>query len=78
MFKAPVENDINILRCRVCDYTQSVPMHHNKPMHYILKGTFYKRECLRCNECMFEIDMPLHCNMPMIYSKSNYRDVKER
>jgi|FaiFalDrversion2_1042247.scaffolds.fasta_scaffold00029_6 hypothetical protein len=78
MFRAPSEEDVSVLRCRVCNSTQSLPIHHGKPMEYILKGVFYKREYLICKECKLEMEIPMHCGIPMIYSKSKYRDVREK
>ncbi|MEM2856293.1 MAG: hypothetical protein QW416_04250 [Candidatus Nitrosocaldaceae archaeon] len=75
MFKAPSKDDINRLVCIVCRYSVDVPMHHNKPMRWILEGNFVKKEYLICSVCNHKIEVPLHCNEPMIYSTSNYDDV---
>lgn len=78
MFKAPSEDSVIRLVCMVCNYSMDVPMHHSKPMQWVLEGVFRKREYLVCTVCGFKVDLPLHCGKPMLYSTSRYKDVSER
>ncbi|MEM1958895.1 MAG: hypothetical protein QXE95_07445 [Candidatus Nitrosocaldus sp.] len=78
MFKAPSEDNMLRLVCMICTQSIDVPIHHDKPMQWMLEGKFYKREYLVCSVCGFKTDVPVHCGRPMLYSMSRYIDVSER
>ncbi|MEM0030190.1 MAG: hypothetical protein QW572_05060 [Candidatus Nitrosocaldus sp.] len=78
MFRAPSEHSTIRLVCMTCNYSIDVPVHHGKPMQWVLEGKFRKREYLVCSICGFKADLPLHCGRAMLYSISRYRDVRDR
>ncbi len=64
------------LICPVCGYEQRpVPSHCETQMHWVLEGTFRKKEKLECRVCGFRIDVPNHCGVSMWYSSAEYHDL---
>ena len=78
MFRG-IENDVSKkLICKICGYTEyNFPKHHEKPMVWILVGSFNKDELLKCQECDYSLPILKHCNVSMFYSEGNYLDLPE-
>ncbi|MUM65069.1 hypothetical protein D1867_07420 [Acidianus infernus] len=63
------------LVCLICGTEEKIPLHCGKPMSYIQKGNFRKRDFLKCEICGTELEMPRHCNVPMLYVDEDYMPI---